>query len=177
MMGWQNRDYAKWTDEERQRFLGTATARVSHYSRARTSRTRGGPFRPGRKLAILASAALLALGQFPRGHPILPPLHVSLPGSPSASAGTPPAPVGTINLPNTAPLGSTLNLHGTAPLGNGSVTIQASHDGGQTWQTLASVGSANGTYTAQVALTQTGPVQIRIVFANGSEAVGSMTVK
>lgn len=178
-MGWQSRDYAKWTDEERQVFLGTATARINQHVPTRKSRTRGGLgyVRSGAKLAILVSAALVALGQFPRSHPILPSLHVDLPGSQSASPGTPSGPPGTISLPSTEPVGSTLTLQGTAPRGNGSIAVQGSYDRGQTWETLATVGSADRTYTAHIALTQSGLLEIRVVFPNGSEAVGSTTVE
>src|SRR5690348_14007542 len=122
-MGWAERDYAKWTDEERERFYGGGTA---------TATTTGGHiFRRGVGPAILASGVLFALGHFPVGHPILPFLHFRLPASHSSPSAI--RPTGTINTPTTATLGSTLSFHGTAPPGNGPVTIQGSYDGGRTW--------------------------------------------
>jgi hypothetical protein len=165
-MSWQHRDYAKWTDEERRRFLGSRPAAVRRPAAARRGLVR----RPSARLAIVVAAALFALGQLPKGHPILPSLHFDLPGTHSAQ-------VGPLRLPSTASLGSTLSLHGTAPPGNGPVTIQGSYDDGQTWETLANVGSANGTYVAQVALTQSGLLQLRVVFADGSQAAGSIRVQ
>lgn len=165
-MSWQVRDYATRTDEERRRLTGAARAGRPHAGRRRRVRAR---VRRGVRWAILVAAALLALGQLPKGHPILPSLHVDLPGSRSA-------PTRTINLPANASVGSTLSLHGAAPPGSGLVTVEGSYDGGQSWETLASVGSADRTYVAQIALSQSGPLQIRIVFADGSQATGTVNV-
>lgn len=174
-MGWRDRDYAKWTEEERERFLGPGASNQDLFGGQGGLARASGLLRPGAALAILVTGALL-LAQFPSRHPILSPLHISLPGSHPVSSGTPSAPTGKISGPSTAAPGSTLTLHGTAPLGNGPVTIEGSYDGGQTWQTLSRVTSANGSYTAQVALSHRGFLQIRIVFADGSQAVGSVNV-
>lgn len=138
--------------------------------------TAGGLLRRGVGPAIVASGLLFALGHFPTSHPILPSLHFRLPGNSKASRGSVRL-TGTINTPSTASVGSTLTFHGTAPSGNGRVTVEGSYDGGQNWQTLSSVGSANGTYTAQVTLSQRGPLQIQIIFSDGSKAVGSIDVR
>ena len=165
-MGWTERDYAKWSDEERDRFYGQGPG-------GGDPRSSGVVFRSGVGSAILASAVLFGLGHFPAGHPILPLPHFSLPGSHSTPAIRP---AGTIRLPATATLGSTLTFHGTAPPGNAPVTVEGSYDGGQTWQTLSNVGSANGSYAAEIALNGRGTLQIRIRFADGSEAVGALVV-
>lgn len=80
-------------------------------------------------------------------------------------------------MPGTAAVGSTLTFHGAAPSGSRPVTVAGSYDGGQTWQTLSSAGSRNGTYAAQVTLREQGLLQIRIVFADGSTAAGSVRVQ
>src|SRR5262249_28756414 len=151
-MGWQDREYAKWTVEERRRFFG-------HDSRPNNPRPSPfGPFGPPQSTgqngvlrrgvgpAILVSGVLIALGHFPASHPILPMLQFRLPGL-SSAAPNEIRPTGTINTPGTATVGSTLTLNGAAPQGNGPVTVEGSHDGGQTWQTLTSVTSANGSYS------------------------------
>ena len=165
-MGWTERDYAKWTDEERDRFYG----RPSSPGGPRSSRI----FRGGAGLAVFASAVVFGLGHFPVRHPILPLLHFTLPGSHSSADAT--RPVGTISLPATAAFGSRLAFHGTAPPGNGPVTVEGSYDGGETWQTLSSVGSVDGGYAAEITLNERGTLQIRIRLADGSEAFGSLVV-
>lgn len=179
-MGWRDRDYAKWTDEERKRFYGSATAPSNpgvfgDYEAPRRA-TGSGLLRPGVGAAILVSGAVFALGHFPRSHPLVPLLHFRMPGLQSATAPGVIRPTGTINTPSTASVGSTLTFHGTAPLGNGPVTIEGSYDGGQTWQTLSSVDSANGSYAAAITLGQRGTLQLRILFADGSKSVGSVNV-
>jgi len=168
-VGWRDREYAKWTDEERNRFLGSGMPNLSHPSRAR-----GGLIRPGAGLAILVTAVLLALGHFPTSHPIAPTLRFRIPGLSEA-----PPPIrtsGTIEGLTSAALGSTLSLRGAAPKGNGPVTVEGSYDGGRTWQTLSTVDSNDGGYAAQVSLNRRGTLEIRIVFADGSQATGSVTV-
>jgi hypothetical protein len=61
-MGWQDRDYARWTDEERRRFLGVGASRAS------ASRRSVGVSECA-TVAVLVSAAVFALGHLPRGHP------------------------------------------------------------------------------------------------------------
>jgi hypothetical protein len=173
-MGWRDRDYAKWTDEERSRFLGSGATNVSSSIPPATYAPRkGGLIRPGAGAAILVAGALFALGRFPTSHPIVPLLHFG--GSTPSVA--PMQPTATIDGPSTATLGSTLNLHGSAPAGDGAVTIEGSYDAGQSWLTLATVRSANGGYAAQVPLEQRGILQLRILFADGSQAVGSINVE
>lgn len=76
-MGWRERDYARWTDEERRRFLGSTTlARAGSPS---TRRASSGLVAPGVSFAVLASAALLAAGHLPRNHPLIPALNFKLP--------------------------------------------------------------------------------------------------
>jgi len=48
--------------------------------------------------------------------------------------------------------------------------------GGVRWETLSTVASANGTYGAQITLNRRGVLQLRIVFADGSRAVGVLNV-
>ena len=183
-MGWRDRDYAKWTDEERRRFYGSG---ASGYQGPRSSYATGpGQGRlfgsrvglaPGASLAVIVSLLVtLALGQLPRSHPLIPALHFTLPGISGAASPGVIRPTGTINTPSTASVGSTLTFHGTAPPGNGPVIIQGSYDGGQTWQTLTSVGSANGAYAAQITLSERGSLQLQIVFSDGSKSVGAVNV-
>lgn len=176
-MGWRDRDYAKWTDEERRRFYGSATTNVRADPDAFGGYRTGRVFRRGVGPAILVSGVVLALGHFPAPHPIIPALRFRLPGQGQAATPRMVRPAGTISTPRTATVGSTLTFHGTAPAGSGPVIVEGSYDGGQTWQTLTRVGSTGGTYAAEITLNQAGPLRIRIVFGDGSESVGSLLVE
>lgn len=180
-MGWRDRDYAKWSDEERRHFYGSGAGSAGSspnflpgYEGPRTG-SRNRAFRLGVGPAILVSGLLFAAGHVPLGHPILPFLHFTI-GAPHSST-TPIGPTETINTPSTATVGSMLTFHGTAPGGNGPVTVEGSFDGGQTWETLSSVRSANGSYAAEITLNQRGPLQIQVVFSDGSKAVASLVVE
>ncbi|HEY2354957.1 MAG TPA: hypothetical protein VGH79_08695 [Gaiellaceae bacterium] len=157
-MGWRDRDYAKWTDEERQSFYGSGPT----FTGARRS-TRVG-LGPGVGLAVLVSGAL-ALGQLPLNHPLVPAFQI----------GGRTAPAATLSLPPTAALGSTLSVQGTAA--TGPVTVNGSYDGGRTWIVLSSSQSIDGVYTTEIHLAQQGELSIKIVFADGSTATGSIVVQ
>lgn len=177
-MGWRERDYAKWTDEERRRFLGSTTSLAPYLGYAPAGGETGRRLiRPGAGLAVLVSAGLLALGQLPAGHPIAPLLHFTLPALQSGLPALPSPPTSTIAGPSSVSFGSTLSLHGSAPPGNGAVIVDGSYDGGRAWQRLATVASVDGNYSADVPLDEHGLLQIRITFADGSHAVGSVTVR
>src|SRR5947209_2671253 len=122
-MGWRERDYAKWTKEERRRFLGSATPAASSPGRAWSS---GRVFRAGSGFAIAASITLLALGQLPRGHPLLATFHLRLPDLHEVAHKQPAIPTVTrIALPRAAAVGSFLTLHGQLPAGeSGTVSVE-----------------------------------------------------
>jgi len=168
-MGWRDRDYAKWTDEERRRFYGagpTFTQRDGPRAAIGRGQLRmsGGNrlLRPGAGVAVLATIAI-ALGQLPLHHPLVPAFHIG------------PAPAAALDLPPSASVGSSLELHGTAP--TGPVTVEGSYDGGQTWTVLSSAQSTGGTYATALQLTQQGTLSIKILFTDGSTATGSILVQ
>src|SRR5438874_12197687 len=70
-MGWRERDYARFTEDERRRLLGASTAGTPSTGR------RVGPAQ-GAGLAVLVSGVVFALGQLPTSHPIVPALHVDI---------------------------------------------------------------------------------------------------
>lgn len=177
-MGWRDRDWARWTDEERRRFYGSGG---SGFPSARSYSTGPGQGRlfgtrvgaaPGAFLAVIVSLLVaLGLGQLPRSHPLIPSLHFALPGVSGAAA-----PEGTISLPPTAALGSFLTLHGELPAGEtGVVTVEGSYDRGA-WQPLATVPAANGGYEARVQLNQRGSLQLRVTYPDGHQSVGETQV-
>src|SRR5437763_7177493 len=141
-MGWRERDYAKWTDEERRPFLdsgggssrggrdpflgghgGKYTARPERSARVRLNNGIG--------LAILVSGALFLLGEFPRHHPILPTLHLTIslshhaaphPASPGSSYTLTRPHIADLNGPRSAPL-DRLTLQGSTAV-SGTVTVE-----------------------------------------------------
>jgi hypothetical protein len=185
-MGWRDRDYAKWTDEERRRFLGsdhevafgghggrhTARGGSLHGYAARRSRV---GVNGAALLAVLLSGAALALGQFPRGHPLVPTLHFKLPGIGHRVAPPTKPAVFSLNGPTTATVGSTLTLRGSSSSSvTGVVTITGSYGDG--WKTLATTAMQSGSYQAQVKLWRRGRLRLRVTYPDGSKAVGTITV-
>src|SRR4051812_40979995 len=87
-MGWRDRDYARWTDEERRRFLGSNLS-ASSSSRSYTPHREG--FRigvvQGAFLAISVSALLFLVGHVPGSHPLVPALDFRLPFPSSTGRG------------------------------------------------------------------------------------------
>ncbi|HZD86536.1 MAG TPA: hypothetical protein VE088_00855 [Gaiellaceae bacterium] len=178
-MGWRDRDYAKWTDEERRRFLGTPAGGNRSGGSAPGARRVG--VLPGAGLAIAVSAAAFALGQLPRGHPIVPALHFDIPSIGShtptpASASSGEARLGKIRLPRRAHRGGFLTIQGQMPPGVlGTVSLEGAY-GRPPWHLLAAVPSQNGSYRARIPLTGTGLLHVRITFPDGRRAVGAMRV-
>lgn len=180
-MGWRDRDYARWTDEERRRFYGSTSgsgdARRTSYS---TGPAQGRLFgsrvgvAPGALLAVIVSLLVaLLLGQLPRSHPFLPALHFDLSRHGTSSPG---ASAGTISLPANLTVGSFLTLRGQLPPGEtGTVTVEGEYD--QTpWQVLATVPATNGSYEARVVVNQRGILHLRVTYPDGRHALGETHV-
>lgn len=166
-VGWRDRDYAKWTDEERRRFYGSG---ATFRSLDPPSRNGHGRLRQGAGLGAVVSLAI-AFGALPLRHQLLGVFHAG--SAPAPVVVTPPT--STITGLSSALVGSSLSLHGTAP--SGVVTVEGSLDGGHTWVVLSRVTSSGGTYAAQIPLTQRGDLTIKIEFADGSTATGSLIVQ
>jgi len=171
VIGWRDRDYARWTDEERRRFLGSPDSATASGGTSRRGRIRA----HGAGWAVGASAVVFALGYIPRGHPLLPALHFRIPISRYS------APEAKPRLRLTGPAivrrGSFLTFHGRVPSGHeGAVVIRGSLDGG-TWRTLAIADGNGGTYRARILLSRRGHLRLRVLFRGGVEEVGSVRVR
>ena len=168
VIGWRDREYAQWTDEERRRFLGTPGG----MARLRPSR-RGRTCAQGAGWAVGVSAVLVAFGYLPRGHPLLPALHFRIPAPRHSAAAAKP---GRLLGPRTVRRGSFLTFNGRVPTGHeGAVVIRGSLDGGA-WRTLAIADGNNGTYHARIALPRRGMLRLRVLFRGGVEEKGSVRV-
>ena len=168
VIGWRDREYAQWTEEERRRFLGAPGGTA----RSRPSR-RGRMCAQGAGWAVGASVLLAALGYLPRGHPLLPALHFRIPAPRHSVAAAKPA---RLLGPTTVRRGSFLTFHGQVPGGHeGAVVIRGSLDRGA-WRTLAIADGNDGTYRARIPLRRRGLLRLRILFRGGVEQVGSVRV-
>jgi hypothetical protein len=170
VIGWRDREYARWTEEERRRFLaapaGTTSSRPS--GRGRTC-ARGAGW------AVGLSVVLVALGSLPRGHPLLPALHFRIPMPGNSAAVAKPKPARLIG-PASVRRGSSLTFHGRVPAGHeGAVVVRGSLDGGA-WRTLAIADGNDGTYRARIALRRRGLLRLRVLFRGGVEETGSVRV-
>jgi hypothetical protein len=183
-MGWRDRDYAKWTDEERRRFLGSSSSGVSS-PRPAVAPTRGAGERPARSvfragtgLAIAASAGLFALGQLPRGHPLLSPFHIPLPSLHTSSRSPLSEPAVTrITLPRSASVGSFLTLRGRlSATESGTVSVEGASIR-PPWRLLAAVPAKNGAYTARIQLVHKGLFHLRVIYPDGHRSSGLIRVR
>jgi hypothetical protein len=171
VIGWRDRDYARWTDEERRRFFGSPGSVAPS---GRTSR-RGRMCAHGAGWAVGASAVVFALGFVPRGHPLLPALHFRIPVSRHSTTAAEPRP--RLTGPRLVRRGSFLTFHGRVPAGHeGAVVIRGSLDEGP-WRTLAIADGNGGTYRARILLRRRGGLRLRVLFRGGVEEVGSVRVR
>ncbi|HJU37575.1 MAG TPA: hypothetical protein VJ716_09185 [Gaiellaceae bacterium] len=176
-MGWRDRDYARWTDEERRRFYGSGGAGRAASRAGYSVPVQGHLFGtrarvvPSALVAVIVSLVLaLALGQLPRSHPLIPSLHFTLP----ALSG--PAEAGQISLPSSTRLGSLLTLHGRLPgAGTGAVSVEGAYGGGP-WRLLATVPVRGGAYEARIRLDRRGLLHLRVTYPDGRRAVGETAV-
>lgn len=178
-MGWRDRDYARWTDEERRRYLDSDVS-VPARSAGRGSLPRL-RVAHGAGAAILVSAALLILGQLPRNHPLLPSFHVRLPSlrheATKATSFHVSAPRLTkLRGPRAARVGGTLTVSGSNRTSRGPVAIQGTY--GRSWKTLSTLEvDGGGDFRVTIPLTRRGLLHIRVLYPDGSRAVGSTRVR
>ncbi|HET8607851.1 MAG TPA: hypothetical protein VFL66_12595 [Gaiellaceae bacterium] len=171
-MGWRERDYARFDDEERRILYGGAAgsaARAPVPARV-TTRTAA----RGAGAAIALSFALFAAGRFPPGHPLVPALHFRIP---AANRATPPRQLA-LALPALGTVGSGITIDGTASGFEGqSVTLEASIDGGA-WRIVDAARIADdGSFRVQARYTTPGVLALRLRYPNGDEARGTVTVR
>ncbi len=138
-------------------------------------------------ISLLALVAAGLLGQFPQGHPLVGALHVTLPSlhaqtpSTQTTTATPATSTtshrgATVHVSKFATKGATVVLRGVAPAA-GKVVVRGSYSG-KRWQTLATLHVAHvaRAWKAPVHLARQGKLHLRIVYPDGSLAVGSIQV-
>ena len=162
-MGWRDRDYARWTEDERRRFFGSSAPRIGVVQ--------------GAFLAVIVSAVLFLLGHVPYNHPLIPALHFTIPRPPRlAHARSSSTALGKIGLARSAQRGSFLTFHGQLPSGeSGTVSVDGTYRR-PPWQLLAAVPAQAGAYAARIHLTRAGLLHVRITYPDGHRSVGSIRV-
>jgi hypothetical protein len=176
-VGWRERDYARFNEDERRRFFGTSAAGAP-----RATGPSGVGFARGAGAAVLVSAILFGLGQLPRQHPLVPALHfkVSIPGHATpANAGAPTLPkprpfVLPTHMPAQGKLIVTASIRGYA---GRLVTLEARWNR-RPWRTVGvrRLG-VSGKVHFPVRLTHRGVLRLRLTYPNGQSAVGRTAVR
>lgn len=172
-MGWRDRDWAKFTDAERDALYGRTSTSSGPPPAYVPARSRHSVVAPGVGLAIVVSAGVLLLGHFPRTHPILPALHFGSTRAVVHITRTYP-----LNLSPSASYGSTLTLNGTDPNATSGTVVASGQWNGGPWTTLASTTlAADHAWNVPLAMNQQGTLNIRITLPSGDVLVGSVTVQ
>ena len=188
-VSWHERDWAKWTDEERRRFFGTT--RSTSGPSQRSIPQRHGKRRSVREtvaaLILLAAAVVYSSGALnhSRQSTIIP--TSSGPGptpylrlqhpSPTTTTPTVPSPrYTTMSGPSSVPRGTYMTVTGTLPRGeSGPVVVEGQWNSGP-WYELASTNTSHTGFRVRYALPRPGVVHVRLALPNGNYAVKTIDV-
>jgi hypothetical protein len=171
-MGWREREYGRFTREERERLYG---ADAVPRRRASGRATCAG----GAGLAVAVSGLLFLLGQVPNGHPVVPALHFRLPGvAGTSSPGAPRLRVLPLRLPAVGAVSSSLTIHGSVPGYAGRLVLVEGRWRRHGWDTLATARiGRRGAFQARFRLTRPGTLRVRLTYPDGTTSVGAMRVR
>jgi hypothetical protein len=171
---WQDRDWAKWTDEERDRYLGTSGSRGGT---GRPPVRRLGPGHPLRKgHAILAFAAIAAFVAYAAHNGLKLPTSSVIKRSSPAVKFAPPRRLPMTGLPKTLRRGTYVTSRGTlGPNVSGPVLVEGRWGSGP-WYRLASANATMGTYRVRYLLDRPGFVHLRIALPDGNYLVATTRV-
>lgn len=192
-MGWRERDWAKWTDAERERFLGSSRSPGRGPERPLPARWSpkgaGGHKRHIRRQTIgglILAAALVAnytgvLHHLSRQDTVntvtTPPSYLRLPETPPATV-TPPSPrYTTMGGPNSVRRGTYMTVTGALPQGeSGPIIVEGQWEESGPWYELASTTASNGGFRLRYTLPRPGVVHVRLALPNGDYAVKTIDV-
>lgn len=185
-MGGRERDWAKWTDAERQRFFGTI--RSTSRAHTRPSPRAVGNHRTLRQILaalVLIAAAVAyhsgALNHFaqrrisptssgPARTPYLRLPHTSPSPAPPSPRYT------TMSGPSSVPRGTYMTVTGTLPPGeSGPIIVEGRWESGP-WYQLASTNSSDSGFRVRYALLRPGIVHVRLALPDGNYAVKTIDV-
>jgi hypothetical protein len=186
-VGWRERDWAKWTDAERQRFFGTA--RSTSHAPTRSSPKALGMRRTRRETlaALILIAAAVAYYSGALNHLTQPTVSPTSSGSAPApylrlphtspTSTTPPSPrYTTMGGPSSVPRGTYMTVTGTLQPGeSGLVVVEGRWESGP-WYELASANASSGGFRVRYTLPRPGIVHVRLALPNGDYAVKTIDV-
>lgn len=182
-MPWEERDWAKWTDEERDRYLGASGTRP-----AGSGRPRGGGSGLNRRLSrgqTILAFALIAAALGYAGHRVLrmptydPPSVIGDPTRAFSQPGQkalPPTQEPIRDLPSTLRRGTYVTSSGTLGSDVSGIVIVEGRWGNGPWYRLATALVTNGSYRVRYLLDRPGLLHLRIALPNGSDLVATTRV-
>jgi hypothetical protein len=177
---WQERDWAKWTDEERDRYLGSS---VSRGGTRRPPVRRSGLNQPlskrqslSKRQAILAFAAIAAFVAFAVHNGLKLPTSSVIEPSPHAVKIAPPKRFPMTGLPTTLRRGTYVTSRGTLGRNVSGPVIVEGRWGSGPWYRLASANATMGTYRVRYLLDRPGLVHLRIALPDGNYLVATTRV-
>lgn len=184
-MPWEERDWAKWTDEERDRYLGTPGTRP-----AGSGRSPGGGSGLNRRLSrgqtILAFAVIAAALAYAGHRTLKIPTHdpPTVLGDPTRAfsqptpgqKALPPAEEPIRDLPSTLRRGTYVTSSGTLESDVSGVVIVEGRWGNGPWYRLATALVTNGSYRVRYLLDRPGLLHLRIALPNGNDLVATTRV-
>jgi hypothetical protein len=188
-MGWQERDWAKWTDAERQRFVGTT--RSTNHAPARSSPKAADKRRTLSEalaaLVLIAAAAAYYSGALSHSlrQMVSPTSSGSAPisylRSPNTSpVSTTPAPSSprytTMSGPSSVSRGSYMVVTGTLPQGESGPIVVEGQWGSGPWYELASTNASHDQFRVRYTLPRPGIVHVRLVLPDGDYAASTIDV-
>jgi hypothetical protein len=173
---WQEREWAKWTDEERDRYLGTSSSPGGGTRRAPVGGSRlNHPLSKGQ--TILAFAAIAVFVAY-AAHNVMnrsPTRTVIEPSSPAVKIA-PPRQLPMTDLPSTIPRGTYVTSRGTLGTNVSGPVIVEGRWGSGPWYRLASANATMGTYRVRYLLDRPGFLHLRIALPDGNYLVATTRV-
>ena len=173
-MPWQERDWAKWTDEERNRYLGTSGGRRG---------SSGGPTvgasrlnRPVSRQQTILACALITLFVGYAAHKVLNGPTFTWMGTPPPVRMSPPKRVPMTGVPAMIRRGTYVTARGTLGRNTSGVVIVEGRWGSGAWYRLATAPATNGTYRVRYLLDKPGLVHLRIALPDGTYLVATTRI-
>jgi hypothetical protein len=185
-VSWRERDWAKWTDAERRRFLGTTHSTSTPSTRSSTKSS--GKHRTWKE--TLATLTLIAAGVafYSGALNDSPQRTISTPSNgsaPSPYLRTPGTSTGTTALspryttmsgPSSVRRGTHMTVTGTLSPGESGPVVVEGRWGPGPWYELASTNAGNGGFRVRYALLRPGVVHVRLALPDGDYAVSTIDV-
>src|SRR5262245_2370063 len=174
-MPWEERDWANWTDEERDRYLGSSGRGGSWSTTSTTPGSGGGrsrlnrPLSRGQTIFALALIAAFVAYAFHNGGLLIPDLTSVVRGTnptgmhpPSAPRSVPSREVRMTGVPSTIRRGTYVTTRGTLGRDVSGVVIAEGRWRTGPWYRLATAPAENGVFRIRYLLGKPGLVHLRI---------------